>query len=37
MGTMKGLLIWASTERSASVWATSERDMMCAFLIVLRA
>lgn len=34
---MKGLLIWASTDRSASVCATSEREMMCALRIVLRA
>ena len=34
---MNGLLICARTERSAKVCATSEREMMCALRMVLRA
>jgi hypothetical protein len=34
---MKGLLIWASTDRSARVCATSDREMMWALRMVLRA
>ena len=34
---MKGLLICAKTDRSASVWATSDLEMMWAFRIVFRA